>query len=67
MPESAISIGRRGHAYLLISEQGQAYVASRDFLSSPILVGGDARALPAELRPYVTGCYDLAGQRAEGC
>ncbi len=42
---------------LLISEQGQAFLTSRDFLASQILVGGDARQLPAELRPFVTGCY----------
>jgi molybdate/tungstate transport system substrate-binding protein len=51
---------------LLVSEQGQAFVASRDFLSSPILVGGDARQLPAELRPYATGCYGSAGRSSDG-
>jgi ABC-type thiamine transport system substrate-binding protein len=45
---------------LLISEQGQAFVTSHDFLSSHILVCGDTRQLPSELRPFVTGCYKAA-------
>ena len=52
-PQTALDFIR-----LLISEQGQAFATSRDFLASPILVGGDASALPAELRPFVTGCFE---------
>jgi hypothetical protein len=38
---------------LLVSEQGQALVQSRDFLAGPVLVGGDVPALPGELAPFV--------------
>jgi hypothetical protein len=43
---------------LLVSEQGQALVQSRDFLAGPVLVGGDVPALPGELAPIVEGCYE---------
>jgi molybdate/tungstate transport system substrate-binding protein len=44
---------------LLISPQGHQLVLSDGFLDTPVLVGGDISAVPPELRPYISGCYDL--------
>jgi molybdate/tungstate transport system substrate-binding protein len=43
---------------LLVSEQGRAFVQSRDFLAGPVLVAGDVSALPGELAPFVEGCFE---------
>lgn len=43
--------------HFLLTDQGHAFVLSRGFLPSPILVGGDPGAVPTELKPYIDGCY----------
>jgi molybdate/tungstate transport system substrate-binding protein len=43
---------------LLVSPQGHQLVQSDGFLDTPLLVGGDLRAVPPELRSYIAGCYE---------
>lgn len=41
---------------LLLSPQGHQLVRSDGFLDTPVLAGGDIRAVPRELRPYLARC-----------
>jgi molybdate/tungstate transport system substrate-binding protein len=43
---------------LLLSSEGRQLVKADGFLYTPLLVGGDAWAVPPELRRYVAGCYE---------
>jgi molybdate/tungstate transport system substrate-binding protein len=45
----------------LVSEAGQTTLGRHGFQGTPILVGGDAEAVPAELQAFVSGPYDEAG------
>ncbi|HEY5319135.1 MAG TPA: extracellular solute-binding protein [Solirubrobacteraceae bacterium] len=42
---------------LLLSPQGHQLVLSDGFLGTPVLADGDISAVPAELRPFIAGCY----------
>jgi molybdate/tungstate transport system substrate-binding protein len=52
---------------LLVSPQGHQLVLSDGFLNTPLLVGGDVSAVPAELRPFIAGCFEhcRSGHRDE--
>ena len=41
----------------LFSDDGQCLLAAKNFLPTPLLVGGDRKAVPTELRRYFTGTY----------
>jgi molybdate/tungstate transport system substrate-binding protein len=51
---------------LLVSPQGHQLVQSDGFLDTPLLVGGDLFAVPAELRPFIAGCYEHCRRGDEG-
>jgi molybdate/tungstate transport system substrate-binding protein len=48
-------------AEYLLSPVGQQHVQAAHFLPSPALVGGDARAVPHRLRPFLQGEYQYPG------
>jgi molybdate/tungstate transport system substrate-binding protein len=42
----------------LLSPQGHRSVLARGFLDTPVLVGGDAAAVPVQLRRFIAGCFE---------